>query len=188
MAHKFDPRNIGKLEERKKILPPKKILIELGLRPDDIMIDIGAGAGDFSIPASEIVGINGRVIAVDTSEAMLLEFKKRIRKSNPQNIIIVLSREYDLMVDDNTADFALICTVLHEVEDKILFLEKVLNAIKPGGRLAVVEWARRPMDQGPPLEDRIDKSETTAFLQQIDFHEIQTKDYNDFFYYAIAVR
>jgi ubiquinone/menaquinone biosynthesis C-methylase UbiE len=188
MAHKFDPRNMRKLEERKKILPPKQILIELGLKPNDVMIDIGAGAGDFSIPASEVVGINGRVIAIDTSEAMLLEFKKRIRKSDPGNIVIVQSQEYNLIVDDNTADFALICTVLHEIENKILFLEKVRNVIKPGGRLAIIEWARKPMDQGPPLEDRIDKSEAEAFLKQAEFHEIQAKDYNDFFYYATAVK
>ncbi len=163
-------------------------MIELGLKSNDVMIDIGAGTGDFSIPALKIVGTTGKVIAIDTSEAMLLELRKRIGSLDAQNLSIIQSQEYDLMVGDNSADFALICTVLHEIEDKITFLGKVRNVVKLGGRLAIVEWAKKPMDQGPPLQDRIEKSEVAALVQQTGFHEIHLKDFNDFFYYVKAIK
>jgi ubiquinone/menaquinone biosynthesis C-methylase UbiE len=187
MPHKFDPRHMAKLEERKKILPPKEVLLELGLKAGEVMIDVGAGAGYFSMPASEIVGDKGWVVALDNSEGMIEELASRVRTSGAGNIEIVLSKEYDLIVADNTADFALLCTVLHEVEDKILFLDAVRKAMKPNGRLAIVEWTKKPMEMGPPLQDRLDGPEALDLLKRLGLHDIRLKDYNEYFYFATAV-
>jgi precorrin-6B methylase 2 len=103
MPHKFNPHNMKKLEERKKILPPGKVLMELALSRGDVMVDVGAGSGYFSIPASEIVGEKGRVIAVDNSKEMIQELKSRTKALGIENIEIIVSNEYDLLVDDDTA-------------------------------------------------------------------------------------
>jgi len=95
MPHKFDPQHMAKLDERKKILPPKEILLELGLKAGEVMIDIGAGSGYFSIPAVEIVGEKGGVIAVDNSKEMINELSTRVGKSGSGNIEIVLSAEQE---------------------------------------------------------------------------------------------
>ena len=69
-------------DERKKILPPFKILKMFGLKSGDIFADIGAGTGYFSFPALEIVGTSGFVYALDISEIMLNEIDTKIKKRN----------------------------------------------------------------------------------------------------------
>jgi ubiquinone/menaquinone biosynthesis C-methylase UbiE len=188
MPHKFDPRNMAKLEERKKILPPDTVLLELGLGSGDIMLDVGAGAGYFALPAAKIVGSEGCVIAVDTSKEMLAELTAIAAEAGVKNIEIILSSEYETGVEDERADFALLSTVLHEVENKSRFLESVGKALKKNGRLAIVEWIKSPMEKGPPLHDRIGDSEAAGLLEHLDFNTIKTHNYNHSFYFVTAVK
>lgn len=188
MAHKFNPANIGKLDnpERKKILPPEEILLRTGLKPGDTMIDIGAGSGYFSIPASGIAGEHGRIIAVDSSAEMIHILEQRVSGSIARNIEIVHSEEYDLKAGENRSDFAFICIVLHEIEDKLRFLKSVFNVMKPGSRLAIIEWIDRLMEIGPPIHDRIKNSEVIKLLEQADFVDIKSVEYNSYFYFVTA--
>ena len=188
MAHKFNPQNIQKLDnpERKKILPPKEILIESGLKSNDIMVDIGAAIGYFSLPAAEIVGNNGMVIAVDTCPELLEELESRLLNANLTNIRTVQSQEYDFMVNEATSDFVLMAFVLHEIEDKILFLENAKKIMKQKSKLVIIEWDKKITDQGPPVTDRLDKSEVTNLLKQLNFNNIRHIEYNDYFYFITA--
>ena len=72
MAHKFDIKNMKKLDspQRRKLMPPKITLLELGLKKGNIVADIGCGIGYFTIPAAEIVSPNP-VFALDSSQEML---------------------------------------------------------------------------------------------------------------------
>ena len=67
MPRKFDPRNRELLlsEERHTQLQPRALLRQMGLKSGDIMADIGAGPGFFTVPAAEIVGERGMVLAAD---------------------------------------------------------------------------------------------------------------------------
>jgi ubiquinone/menaquinone biosynthesis C-methylase UbiE len=188
MPHKFNPANIDRLDnpERKIILPSMDILLKLGLRPDDVMIDIGAGTGYFSIPASKIVGNKGRVYAVDNSAEMIEVLKSRVAESGAKNITIIISEEYDLKLDDCIADLALMCTVLHEIDDKRRFLMAVQRIMKAKSRLAIIEWSKKPMNMGPPLNDRMEMSLTQDLLKQLDFNDIAVAEYNNYFYFATA--
>lgn len=186
MPHKFNPEHSSKLEERRTILQPEEVLRELGLGPGDVMLDIGAGTGYFSIPASEIVGAAGRIIATDIAPQMKQKLEAMIREASVRNIETVLSEEHDPLVPAAVADFAFICTVLHEVEDKARFLTAVRKALKPGGRIAVVEWVKREMEKGPPFHDRIDEPQTAALLGRAGFSGVSARTYNDYFYFVTA--
>jgi len=188
MAHRFNPSQIYKLEnpERRKILPPEEILIELGLCAGDIMLDIGAGTGYFSIPASRIVGADGRVLAVDSSKTMIRDLRARVKKSGARNIKIIHSLDYNFMTGKVFSDFILVSTVLHEVDDKIRFCRAVQDVMKPGSRLAVIEWSKRPMEMGPPMQDRLEPAEVTDVLSRLNFTDIKKIDYNDYFFFVTA--
>ncbi|MEK6690066.1 MAG: methyltransferase domain-containing protein [Nitrospirota bacterium] len=84
--HKFDPKNIDILisEERKRELDPFRYLNEKGLRKEMVFADIGCGPGFLVFPASEIVGRDGKVYALDTQQEMLNELKKGI----PQRMLL----------------------------------------------------------------------------------------------------
>jgi ubiquinone/menaquinone biosynthesis C-methylase UbiE len=112
--------------------------------------------------------------------------KSRVAESGAMNIKIILSQEYDLMLDDCIADLTLMCTVLHEIDDKQRFLLAVQRVMKSKSRLAIIEWSKKPMDIGPPLNDRMEMSLTQKLLEQLDFNDIAVADHNNYFYFATA--
>jgi SAM-dependent methyltransferase len=118
MAQKFNPAHMARLDspERKKILPANEILRAFGLSAGETMIDVGAGVGYFSIPASSIVGSSGKVIALDTSTEMIEEIQRRFLESGIENTEARISGEYEFGLESGIADFVLLSTVLHEVE------------------------------------------------------------------------
>ena len=103
MMHRFDPKNLARLDspERRALLPPEKTLHTIGLKEGETLLDIGAGIGYFSIPALDIVGPAGSVIAADLSSEMLAELTLRAGKR--PNLMILRSAEDRLPVADGTA-------------------------------------------------------------------------------------
>jgi ubiquinone/menaquinone biosynthesis C-methylase UbiE len=188
MAHIFDHRKMTKLDspERRKILPPREILCEMGLHEGDIFLDIGAGIGYFSFPAAEIVGKNGKIIATDVSKEMIQELRKRIDNTHIQNIDARQSDGYDIMVEDRSVTFAFMSTVLHEVDDKVRFLTNAKNTLQKNGRLGIVEWIKKTMEMGPPIEERLEPEEVSGILREIGMKVLMVKEYNDYFYYLLA--
>ena len=166
----FNPANKQLLEspERYKILPPYKTLKFLGLVEDDIMIDVGCGTGYFTIPAAQITGQTGKVIGLDVSEVMLDELRKKI-SGHPGNIELILSDHIQFPIHDSTGTFVLLSNVLHEAEDMITMLKEANRALKHGGRLAIIEWEKKEMPMGPPIEDRLHADEIFSMVSQAGF-------------------
>lgn len=188
MAHKFDPGNMKKLddEERKDLLPARDILVGAGLEPGQCVLDVGAGTGYFAFPACAIVGDRGRVIAVDISDRMIEELQRRASAMGLRNMEIRRSEEYDIPVEGGTVDMTVMSTVLHEVDDKVRFLGAVAKALAPGGRVCVIEWEKKAMDMGPPLDERLDPRETAELLGKAGFAVMREKRYGGFFYCLVA--
>jgi ubiquinone/menaquinone biosynthesis C-methylase UbiE len=176
MAHKFNVKEMYRLDspERRKILPPEETLIKAGLKINDIFIDIGCGIGYFSIPASIIIGNEGKVFALDTSKEMLEELKRRIYEKKIKNITPFLSESYKFPLESNVGTFALISNVLHEVEDKISFLKETNRALLEEGTLCIIEWQKKETERGPPLEDRLSESEIKDLLEKTNFKLINS--------------
>ncbi|RMF05619.1 methyltransferase domain-containing protein, partial [Candidatus Woesearchaeota archaeon] len=160
-------------EERRKILPPEKILREAGLRKGHTIIDFGCGPGFFSIPALEIVGPSGKVIAIDISQRMIEEISSRTE--GLPNIRIVKGDS----LRGFSADIVLAVNVLHEIDDKKKFFTEAFEALRNGGKLVIIDWQKKETPTGPPVEHRISKEEAIllAGTKPVE-HEI-----NDMFYF-----
>lgn len=184
MAHKFDVNNKNKLDNprRREMLPVNKILGEIGLKAEDNLADIGCGIGYFSFPAADVIGSNGLVYALDVKEEMIEELDKRIEENKIDNIQTVLTDEYNFKLDDNSVSYALICTVLHEIEDRIKFLHETKRILIDGGKIAVVEWIKKESDWGPPVSHRVDSSDVKKELLDCGFTEISYVELNEYFY------
>lgn len=190
MVHKFDFDHMDKLDnpERREMLPPQDILLSLGLKSGDRLLDVGAGVGYFSLPASAIVGPSGSVVATDISADMLAELQSRADQSLHENIELVLSGEYRFGVEQSHFDFVLISTVLHEVSNRIDFLDEALTALKPGGKLWVIEWGNATKAFGPPASERLAMHEVSELLAVMGFCEVKSWNYNEFFYIVTGMR
>ena len=177
-----------KLEERLKLMPPGEILSMINLREGDVFLDIGAGPGGFSIPASAVVGESGKVIAVDISQEILDFLTKQVNEAGIQNMEIILSEENDLKVPDQSSDISFLCMVFHEVTDPALFLQKVYRTTKTGGKVVIIEWAKKPMEKGPPVEDRLEPDQVIQSLQQARFRDVSGDSLYDHFFIVTGTR
>lgn len=188
MADKFDPNNRNKLEneDRKRLLSPKNTLEILGYQTDDSMADIGCGIGLFTFQAAEIGGENAKIYAIDISELMLSEVKKRAKMAGYKNIVPLKSDEYDFKLENESVDFVLICTVLHEIEDKARFLKEASRICRKDGKISVIEFNETKTDFGPPLQHRIKREDVNELLSDSGFKSVDNLDISESFYAVTA--
>lgn len=168
---KFDPKHKHKLDspERRKILPPYKILNDAGIQKGDILADIGCGIGYFSIPAAKIIGTTGKVIAIDPSEEMLEELIKRIKKEKIQNIEVKKTLPYKFPIKDESVSFVFISNVLHEIDNKSKFLKEVYRILKLQGKLCIIEYIKKDTGTNPPVKARLSVKQVQNYLEKFKF-------------------
>lgn len=184
MAHKFNVNNKQKLDNprRREMLPIDKVLDTIVLKPGEKVADIGCGIGYFTLPIAGVIGSEGTVIALDVEAEMIEDLDKKIKENHIGNIQTVMTEEYNLKLDDAAVSYAFICTVLHEIDDRIKFMNETKRILNEGGKLAVVEWIKRESEWGPPVEHRIASNEVMQELIDCGFKDISYKELNELFY------
>ncbi|MDG2616678.1 class I SAM-dependent methyltransferase [Thermoleptolyngbya sichuanensis XZ-Cy5] len=123
---------------------PDKVLPALNLKPTDVVADIGAGTGYFSFRLSSLVP-QGKVLAVDIQPEMIdiLEFFKQeaAEAGTPaDNVEPVLGEPDNPQLAPDSIDLALMVDAYHEFEYPREMMEAIFKALKPGGRVALVEY------------------------------------------------
>mgnify|MGYP001039916927 CR=1 FL=1 len=142
--------------ERRKWLVPEEILARIGLVPGMTFADIGCGEGYFSIPAARIVGESGRVVAFDINPESVVQLRENAAKEGLANIAALAGSAESTIPCERCADVAFLGTVLHDFADPAAALRNIRAILKPGGRLANLDWEKKPTEHGPPLEVRIE--------------------------------
>ena len=153
---------------------------KLALHRGDTLLDLGCGAGDYSIYAAKIVGESGNVYALDLHQEMLDNICKKAHAQGLLNIHPVVSDiRQRIDVPDGRIDTCLIATVLHTVDfstEKANLFSEVRRVLKPEGKLAVIECKKENSLHGPPLPLRISPEELETGLGEYGFSK---SDYVD---------
>lgn len=189
MTRHFDVAQKFKLDnpKRRAALPPEQTLRTLGLTEGAVMADIGCGIGYFSIPASAIVGPEGKVYALDISEEMLDEVRTAVIQGQLSNLEPVRVHDYNLKLESASINYAFCCNVLHEIDELDRYLQEIKRLLTPGGHFVVVEWEKIQGEWGPPADDRLDKERLSDLLKDQGFEEpIQVLTLGHDFYAIIA--
>jgi len=122
----------------------KRFTIELSaLRPGHTVLDLAGGTGDFSLRFSTLVGATGQVVLADINEAMLQIGRDRvIDAAKIGNVQFAQVNAEQLPFEDNTFDCICIAYGLRNVTDKDSALASMNRALKPGGRVLVLEFSK----------------------------------------------
>ncbi len=148
-GHLFPPENLGLLEspDRAAWQKPDQIMDALGIADGSTVADIGAGAGWFTIQLARRVGPNGAVYAQDVQRQMLEAIRRRVSREGLQNVQARLGTGSDPNLPARAIDAILVVDVYPEVDDRVTFLRNLSGALKPSGRIGVVNY--KPGQGGP---------------------------------------
>lgn len=135
-------RAAGWLErpEREKEEEPAKLIAALDLKPGMVVADVGAGSGYHTFLMAPLVGDKGKVIASDIQPQMLKLIADKAKARNVTNVETVQGTEKDPKLPAAGVDLILMVDVYHEFSFPFEMTEKMVAALKPGGRLAFVEF------------------------------------------------
>lgn len=156
--------------ERLAELAVDRVIVELRLSPDDVVADIGSGPGVFSIPLAAAVP-DGLVYAVDVEPAQLDALRRRAAEAGAKNVVPVLASFDDPFLPPGRVDLAIVVDTYHHISDRVAYFRTVREALRPGGRLAIVEWNDADSDLGPPPDMRVSTATRAAELEEAGFGE-----------------
>ena len=125
------------------------LLKNLAVKSGMVVADIGAGSGYHSALLSKMVG-TGKVFAVDVEPEMIIYLNERIKQEKLSRIVPVLSAEQEVSLPENTVDIMLLVDVYHEFSYPYEMALSMRAALKPGGKLVLVEF--RSEDPTVPIK------------------------------------
>lgn len=157
----FPPEDLGLLEgpDRDRWQQPGQIMDALGIADGSVVADIGAGGGWFTIRLARRVGPRGLVYAEDVQTQMIEAIDRRVQREGLRNVRTVLGTDADAKLPANAVDGVLIVDAYHEVQDRVALLRSIARALKPTGRLGIVDFKKDGGGPGPPLEERMEPDE-----------------------------
>lgn len=126
--------------EREREERPDLLLHALDIEPGMTIADIGAGTGYHSRRFAQLVGDAGTVYAVDIQPEMLRLLEQNLASRGIRNVRSVLGAVADTKLPQASIDLAVMVDVYHEFEYPYEMLESIVRAVKPGGRVAFVEF------------------------------------------------
>ena len=156
-AHKLDD------PERLRWLPTADVLERLAVLPGMTIADVGAGTGYFALPMGRAVLPGGRIFAVDAQPEMLEHLRAKVAEL-PISLVHGTAEHTTLL--DASVDLVLLANVWHEIDDTAAALVETRRILRPGGRIAILDW-RTDVEQppGPPLSHRVSATDTVASLR-----------------------
>jgi SAM-dependent methyltransferase len=145
-SHVFDD------PQRDEWQKPHEVIKALALKPGAIVADIGAGTGYFSARLANMLQ-GGKVYAVDIEPDMVKYLAERAKREALPNMVAVAGAPGDPRLPAK-ADLVLLVDVYHHIDARQRYFSKLRGALKPGGRIAVIDF-RLDSPEGPPKEARI---------------------------------
>ena len=141
---------------------PDAVIRALGVAAGMTVADLGAGTGYFSVPLAKVVGAEGRVLAIDVEPKLVDYMKERAAKASLPQMVPVLAQTDDPRLPARGVDLVLIVDTWHHIDDRLHYLAKVAAGLKPGGRVAVVDFKKGDFPVGPPDAHKLTSDAVTA--------------------------
>jgi SAM-dependent methyltransferase len=119
--------------------PPGKIMDAVGIKSGMVVAEIGAGKGRYAVQVAGRVGPNGKVYAEDIDAEALEYVETRCKRDGIKNIETILGEVTDAKLPAGSCDFIYCINTYHHIEKPVPLLRNVIPALKPEGRLVVIE-------------------------------------------------
>ena len=187
VPHQHHPPNSGEyakvLEDpaRDEWQKPREVVEALGLKPAETIADIGAGTGYFS---RRFAHHAATVYAVDI-DAKLLAIAAN---SGAKNLTAILAAPDDPRLPDASVDTIFFCDVLHHIDNRPAYYAKLAKALKPGGRIVMIDFFKKELPIGPPVAMKLSEDEVIGEMKPAGFKLAKRVELLKYQYFLIFER
>lgn len=160
---------------------PIKNLKAFGFREDDIIADLGAGTGYYSLAVAEIAH-RGKVYAVELQKDFLAKIRNKVSDAGLQNVEIIWGNVEKIggtKIGNNVVDAVIASNILFQVEDKEIFLDEIKRILRPKGRVLFIDWSE---DSLLPTKSIISKNKALELFTKKGFTFEQNIDAGEHHY------
>ena len=185
----FPPEHLGKLEgpDRAAWQRPEQVMDALLIAEGSTVADLGAGGGWFTIRLANRVGPNGKVYAEDVQPQMIEAIRRRVERAQLKNVVPILGTESNPKIP-GLVDAVLIVDSFYEMRQPVVMLRHVADALKPTGRLGIVEFTKKGLGPGPPMEERVDPDRVIRDAEAAGLKLLSTETFLRYEYMLVFAR
>jgi ubiquinone/menaquinone biosynthesis C-methylase UbiE len=164
---------------REERLHIDRVMDILGVAPGQVVADIGAGSGWFTVRAARRVGTTGLVYAVNINPEAIRHINERASKEQLQNVKTILGKEDNPLLPASSVDAVLLLKTYHEVAKPITLLQNLRGALRAGARVGVIDRNGNGEDHGVGRDIVISEAKQAGYklLEQYDFVKSDKMDY-----------
>jgi ubiquinone/menaquinone biosynthesis C-methylase UbiE len=127
---------------------PQRVIESLQLRPGAVIADLGAGGGYFTFRLARAVGPAGKVYAVDIDREMVELVAAQAKKDAVSNVETILAKTDDPLLPQTGVDLIFTTNAYHHFDNRVTYFAKIRKYLRPGGRIAVIDFDRRAWLEG----------------------------------------
>ena len=166
--------------ERDNIQKPGQLVKEMGVRTGMTVADVGTGIGYMLPFLSRAVGAEGKVIAQDIFDDFLEGARQRVQTAKLSNVTFVKGNATDPNLPEGQIDLILVLDVYHHFDYPEKMLAAISKALKPEGKLVIVEYYKRPeaMPNNRAMTHiRLDMPDVIKEVEANQFHLLSEKEW-----------
>jgi len=178
---------IASLEEpgRAEWQKPDEVIRALKLLPGETLCDVGSGPGYFALRAARLLEASGWVYAEDVEASMIDALRDRVSQARLSNVTPILGLPEDPLLPRSACDVILVVNTYHLFPNGPAFLRRLAKSLKPGGRLANIDFHKRETPQGPVLARRVAREAFLADAQRASFRLVSEEKFLPYQYFLI---
>jgi ubiquinone/menaquinone biosynthesis C-methylase UbiE len=178
---------IASLEEpgRAEWQKPDEVIRALKLLPGETLCDVGSGPGYFALRAARLLEASGWVYAEDVEASMIDALRDRVSQARLSNVTPILGLPEDPLLPKAACDVILVVNTYHLFPNGPAFLRRLAKSLKPGGRLANIDFHKRETPQGPVLARRVAREAFLADAQRASFKLVGEEKFLPYQYFLL---
>ena len=169
--------------ERDAWQKPEEVVNNLHLRSGDVVVDIGAGTGYFTRHFAAAVGPDGKAIGLDIEPTMVTHINAEAQKQKIANLSARQVPPSDPQLEPHSVDVVFICDTYHHMQERVAYARLLAKALKPGGRVVIVDFHKRELPLGPPIEWKLTPKAVTEEFRQAGFQLARSLDFLPYQYF-----
>ena len=162
---------------------PDVALAALGVTKESVVCEIGTGTGYFALRLAKLATW---VYAIDVEPRLLSLVRDRAASGGVQNLTPVLGLPLDPLVSPALCDLILTVNTFHHVPDKAAYLRRLRTSLRPGGRVAIIDFHKRELPVGPPVDHKLAREECLEHIHAAGLRVLVEHDSLPYQYFFVV--